>query len=155
MTEDQQWLCEVNSTRFSLISLYHQLKTSGSDNGSNSVNSLRAFLLILLCFYENMLSLWLTCASAVVYLLMDLSSDDASVCLSVTPFSGFHPIKSWLKRWQTWHTLFIILMSRLSLPDELKASRSPHNLQTDEYEGPELTARILENRHLNICSTPA
>ncbi len=75
------------------------------------------------CAFMRM-SFSLTCASAVVYLLMDLSSDDASVCLSVTPFSGFHPIKSWLKRWQTWHTLFIILMSRLSLADELKASRS-------------------------------
>lgn len=41
-----------------------------------------------------------------------------SVCLSVTPFLGFHPIKSWLKRWQTWHTLFIILMSRLSLDSQ-------------------------------------
>ncbi len=75
------------------------------------------------CAFMRM-SFSLTCASAVVYLLMDLSSDDASVCLSATPFSGFHPIKSWLKRWQTWHTLFIILMSRLSLADELKASRS-------------------------------
>lgn len=59
-----------------------------------------------------------------------------SVCLSATLVLGFHPIKSWLKRWQTWHTLFIILMTRvslsLSLSGALKASRSSHYLQTHE-----------------------
>lgn len=109
---------------------YWVRKLSLDDDGLISVNSMRSFLLILLCFYKNILSFWLTCASSIVYLLMDLSSDDVSVCLSVTPFSEFHLIKSWLKWWQIWHTLFIILMSHLRLADVLKASHSSHDLQT-------------------------
>lgn len=131
MTEDQRWLCEVSSTLFTLIKPW--IKDIKSDNRVSmmAVSSLRTawdpscwFCGALIKIFVSNISLWLTRASAIVYHLMDLSSDGVTpprfprVCLSVTPFLGFHPIKSWLKRWQTWHAIYNPNESSLSLDSQ-------------------------------------
>lgn len=146
MTEDQRWLCEVSSTLFTLIKPW--IKDIKSDNRVSmmAVSSLRTawdpscwFCGALIKIFVSNISFWLTCASAIVYHLMDLSSDGVTpprfprVCVCQwRPSLGFTPLS------HDWNdgrhdTLFIILMSRLSLSrlsDALKASHSSHNLQT-------------------------